>query len=78
MSDEATRIFHLRNCPMCGSGGDDVRLLKTVSVDLEDGSDLYAVGFSVDCINCGVEVHSEYRASAVRLWNGEPDQDDTP
>jgi len=67
-------MIYLRDCPMCGASAanDDVRLLKTSSIDLEDGTDLYEVGFSVGCINCGVEVSSEYRADAVRLWNGEP------
>lgn len=67
-------MIRLRDCPMCRAKAayDDVQLLKTSCIDLEDGTDLHEVGFSVCCINCGAKVSHECRDTVICLWNGEP------
>ncbi|MGA0615927.1 hypothetical protein [Paracoccus sp. KR1-242] len=59
----------LRACPFCKAEGDEhVQLRETVH-HLDVGS--YSVGWSIFCINCGIEMSDEYRDALVARWNGQ-------
>lgn len=58
----------LRQCPFCGSTGDDVVLALWMEM-LPNGS-TFANGAEVRCNNCGGHVDHEDQDIAVNLWNG--------
>lgn len=70
--------INLRDCPMCHEGVHDEGVILTSEnlIDTEDGEEYHAISYTVRCCNCGASVSHEYRDEVVRLWNGEPEQED--
>lgn len=62
-------------CPFCGPQADEelAANLREVRCLKHD----YAVGYTIFCACCGVEIHDEYKDDLVTIWNTRPAMLDT-
>lgn len=61
-------------CPVCRASGDEnVQLWRTEQ--LFDGG-VCTIGYSIQCVNCGVHLENESLEELANLWNGRPDVQD--
>lgn len=70
--------INLRDCPMCHEPPREDHgptLFADTMIDLQTGEATYEASYEVRCICCGASVSHEYLDDAVRLWNGEQQQD---
>lgn len=69
---------HLRDCPFCGTKGDDDESLFFTQnhAMLNDGGS-YISSYAIFCTGCGVTLTDEYEDELVHRWNGtKPDEED--
>lgn len=61
-------ILILKDCPFCGpraKEGERVEMTETRTI----GADSYALGYTIRCGCCGIEMHDEYDTTLARRWN---------